>query len=415
MKVVESIFNESQKTGNFDEMLKAFIYKMQFSLQINPDEATTLIKDFEKFAEKYTRTEQKALLHSMTAELYYMYYNNIKYDIQNRSHIVGYVPENMNEWSENLFFDKINKELNLSLSDVDTLQKMDVKQFALLIEQGEDSKTLQPTFYDFLAHRAITILEQLSDAALIKNPLNDNIYFLPANEFATISLNTLYDESAENQALTIYQSLIQFHQQTNDISALIYADLSRLNYLRRKSEHIQSEELYIKALEDIYKKQPTNETIISVMEEMAKYYLSLSKTTLEQENNYKKVAYDIAQKGIDDFPYNKQINALKNIQADITQKEIIADYDHVISPTSEWTCRIRSKNISQLALNIYRVNATAQEYLLFVNNNDHNYCRKVSYPNRTLIETKELSIPFDENFKQRVDTLKIAIKGFGIY
>ncbi len=184
LKEVESIFQDAQKTGNFNESVKAFIYKMRFTLEKNPDEASQIIQDFGDFAGRYTKTEQKALLHSMTAELYYMYYSTSQYAINQRSQIVGFIPDDMNEWSKNLFFDKINEELKLSLQDTDSLQKMDVRQFGTLIEPGNDSKDLQPTLYDFLAYRAVNIFGQLSNAALIKNPLNDKMYFLSAKEFA---------------------------------------------------------------------------------------------------------------------------------------------------------------------------------------------------------------------------------------
>ena len=262
LKEVENIFKDAQKTGDFSQTVKAFIYKMQFTLEINPNEAPKMINDFEEFTNKNANVEQKALLHSMTAELYWKYYSTEQYAINQRSMIVGYVPDDIKEWSKNLFFDKINQEFNLSLKDADALKKANAEQFEPLLEQGKDSKTLQPTLYDFLTYRAINILKQLSNATIIKNPLDDKFYFLPAAEFSTIKLDTIYNESAENQLIKLYQSLIAFHQQENNIDALIHADLSRLNYVREKSEHLQKDEFFVKTLENLYKKYADNEAVV---------------------------------------------------------------------------------------------------------------------------------------------------------
>jgi hypothetical protein len=412
LKEVESIFQEAQKAENFNQTVKAFIYKMRFTLEKNPDEASQIIKDFEDFAGKYKQAEQKALLHSMTAELYYMYYSNDQWTINRRSQLIGFIPDDMKEWSKNLFFDKISEELKLSLNNADALQNADVKQFKELLNEGENSQELQPTLYDFLVYRAISILGQLSDAAIIKNPLNDKMYFLPANEFATVQLDAVYNESAESQIVEIYQSLIAFHNRTNDIPALVYADLSRLDFVRNKSEHLQSGELYSMALEDLYKKYPANDAIIPVMEKMAEYYLSQSQMTEEDENNYRKTAYDIAQKGIDQFLSNIKTNALKNIQARIKQKTISANYNKVTSPASEFTFKITSSNVTNLELKIYLVNATAKEYELFQRNKKY---EQTTYPNRTLIETKEINIAPNENFDATKNELKITTGTYGIY
>lgn len=411
LREVESIFHDAQKTGNFNETVKAFIYKMRFTLEKDPDEAPKIIQNFENFAGEYTQTEQKALLHSMTAELYYLYYFKSQYTINQRSQIVDFVPDDMNEWSKNLFFDKINEELKLSLQDADSLQKTDVKQFATLIEQGNDSKDLQPTLYDFIAYRAVNILGELNNAAVIKNPLNDKMYFLPAKEFTSTQLDTVYSESAENKALKIYQLLIAFHSHTNNIPALIYADLSRLNVVRNKSEHVQSSELYIKALEDLCEKYSTNEAIIPVMEKIVEHYLSQSQMAIKDENNYRKIAYNIAQKGIDQFPSDKN-NTLKNIQTSIKQKTITVNYNKVTFPANELTFNVTSRNIANLELKIYRVNATTKEYELFQRNKKY---EQKTYPNRTLIETKEINIVLNENFDVTENELKITTGTYGIY
>ncbi|MDL2290443.1 hypothetical protein LJB95_03465, partial [Paludibacteraceae bacterium OttesenSCG-928-F17] len=186
MKEVESIMQDAQKNQNFAETVKAHIYKMRFTLEKNPDDAPAVIKEFEALVNSFKNTDEKALLHSMTAELYAMYYQAQQYTINQRTQIQGYIPNNINEWSKNIFFKKITDEIALSLENTDVLQKTDISKFETLLEKGKDSKEYQPTLYDFLTQRAINILQAANNIAPLKNPLNNPAYFSPAKDFTLV-------------------------------------------------------------------------------------------------------------------------------------------------------------------------------------------------------------------------------------
>jgi uncharacterized protein YfaS (alpha-2-macroglobulin family) len=413
MKEVDKILQDAQKEGNFNEAVKASIHKMRFTLEKNPDEAPEVLKGFEDFMRAYDKVEQKALLHSMTAELYAMYYNSQQYLINQRTQVVGYVPENINEWSKNLFFDKINEELKLSLSESDVLQRASISQFETLLEKGKNSEEVQPFLYDFLAYRAIEMLQQIDDAAPIKNPLSDKMYFAPANEFVTVEPEAPYELSAANKIIDIYQRLIKFHQIDKNVSALIYADLSRLQYVREDSESVQSDELFVKALEALHQQYANNEAVIPVVDAIAQYYYSAFDNNTEENNHYGKLAYDIAEETIQKFPANKKINSLKNIQSYITKKEIGVDYDMTAMPSSNLTLNIVSRNIQNIEVKIYRVDASAVDYQYYIINNRSYEYRP--YPNRTLVDIKELQVPFDENFESTTTAFSIPTRTYGIY
>src|ERR1035437_1952784 len=150
LKEVEAILSQAKKENNSVEVIKSMVYKMRFTLDKNPDEAPALIRDFEAFTSKSTDPTERALLHSMTAELYAQFYQNDAYTINNRTELKGFVPEDMKEWSKNIYFDKINTHLAASMENPAMLQHTDALKFAALMEKGDDSRSLQPTLFDFL-------------------------------------------------------------------------------------------------------------------------------------------------------------------------------------------------------------------------------------------------------------------------
>src|ERR1035437_2744092 len=123
LKEVESILAQAQMEKNSVEVIKTMVYKMRFTLEKNPDEAPALIKDFEAFTEKSTDPAERALLHSMTAELYAQNYQKDQWTINRRTEIKGFVPDDMKEWTKNIFFEKISKHLAASLENAAVLKK----------------------------------------------------------------------------------------------------------------------------------------------------------------------------------------------------------------------------------------------------------------------------------------------------
>lgn len=411
LKEVETIFNEAKKTQNFIETVRATIYKMRFTLEKEPDNATALLLDFEAFNMQNLKPEEKALVHSMTAELYTMYYQRNQYVINQRTQIDGYIPEDVNEWSKNIFFDKIATELKLSLNNAALLQQTNISIFENLIDKGNDSAEYQPTLFDFFGQRAISLLQNLHNIAPIKNPLNKPGYFISANDFIKIKPDQKYAGSKENLIIEIYQQLLSFRLKENNTPALLYIDLQRLNYLYEATEHFDADKAYENALLVLQKKYRNNEAVVEVQEQLARFYLNQRYSSGEENNVYKKKAFDIVQNGIAQHPDYKRVNSLKIIEAEILQKEIEINYPAFIAPQHELTVKANTTNVRKLELKLYRVTATALEYYNFKQNNN----RKTVYPKRNLIETKQITIVPGEDFGKVTTEIKLLSPEYGIY
>jgi hypothetical protein len=201
LKVVDDILKEAKKLNNSTEVIKATLYKMRFTLEKDPDQAPKLIKEFETYAANVSNATEKSLLYSMTAELYAKYFQQQAYSIRQRKEISDYVPENIDEWTKNIFFDKVSQLLAASLEPAETLQKTDVLKFETLLVKGDSNNQLQPTLFDFLAYRRIDILQSMQEAQSVKNPLKSEELFSDVSRFVSLPLDTIYSKSVENQVL----------------------------------------------------------------------------------------------------------------------------------------------------------------------------------------------------------------------
>ena len=229
--VVETILKQSIAEKNHQQAIKAMIYRSSFKQQIDDTTKPELIADFSSLLNGKTSSVEKALIHSLLAELYQQYYNQESWKIDQRTPITGYVPNDMAEWSKNIFQDKIQKELQESLSDATALQNAKTEAFSTIILLGKDSRTLYPTMYDFLLLRALDNLGGFDSREELSSELKKRSLALadlnkPADEFAKLNLGDA-KASFTIQSLKLYQEFLSSLKSRSLTNSLLLVDLRR--------------------------------------------------------------------------------------------------------------------------------------------------------------------------------------------
>ena len=407
LKEVESILVQAQKEKNSVQVIKAMVYKMRFTLEKNPDEAPALIKDFEAFADKSTDPTERALLHSMTAELYLQYYQKDQWTINRRTEIKGLVPDDMKEWTKNIYVEKIFNHLRVSMENPEILQQTNAMKYAVLLVKGSDSRTMQPTLFDLLGCRKIKILQEIEDNAGTQLPVS-------------VKIDSLKSPSIHNEVLNTYQQLIELKRRANNTAPLLNLDLEKLEYIRSKEASTTSDSIYLVALQLLEKQFSTSECVVEVLAEKADFYLDKYNANLSiddeqyglnENKKLNRLAYDICADGIKRFPDYKRIGILKNIQQEVKKKNLSINYKKTVRPATDLQVEIQSSNVTKLQLAVYRVNTSAIDYYEFKRGNGN----KPHISDRTLIETRQISVVPDENFGSVTTKIKIKTAGYGIY
>ena len=211
LSVEEKAIVEALAERDTPALIKSLVARMSDDLEKDIDKFPDLIREMEDYTRQCTDSASVALLHSLTAEMYSRYYQNNRWKINQRTSLQDYVPDDIREWSGNLFSAKIKEELAASLRSAEVLQQTPTREFADLFKKGKDSESLRPTLFDFLAYRAI---ELQPDAAW-------------------------------------FEALLAFHRADGNRSALLMAELDYLDFLRNQSAVPLSEVVYSARLDSM--------------------------------------------------------------------------------------------------------------------------------------------------------------------
>ncbi|MDR0680372.1 MAG: alpha-2-macroglobulin [Dysgonamonadaceae bacterium] len=401
--MVNQIYQEALKTGNSPELIKTFIYQLKYETAIDKDRLPERIQEMEAFATTDNNKVEQAILYSLLAKLYFKYYQANAYLINRRTAITGYIPDDMREWSGNLFIRKINDLSALSLIPDQELQKTNVSDYKEILTKGEDSRNLRPTLYDFLLYNRIEILNNIN--ANHQSKLSQKTCFLPAKEFINLNIQTEKQDFA-SQILKLYQQLLIFRLEENNPEALLSADLDRLDFVKTNTQTDDAGKLYLEALDRLKNQYEKADFCVEILYREAIYYLN-ERNTEKIATDYLKKAYEICESGIKTYPDYKKTGLLKNLLNQITESNLSVQSDNAVYPGKELTLKINYKNFNTLTVEIYKIKMP-------VNVSLHN--REGQYSKAgTLIEKKEIELTNNYPYLSSDTTIHIPAKDMGLY
>lgn len=420
LKEIDIILKQAQKEHRQDEVIKAMVCKMRFTLDKDPDKAPELIREFEAFTLQTTDPATRALLHSMTGELYANYYNRDSWTINQRTEIKGAAPEDMKEWTRNMYVDKVLDHLQKSIVPQKVLTKTSPDKIRVLLSRGKDSPKIEPSLYEFLLHRKVQILRDL-------NPEENSAKLLNTEYLGSItSFLKMKDDSEatriESEIAIGYRQLIRSMQEKNLTTGLVIFNLERLEFFRSKLNHENMDSLHLASLQAFNKDYVNQEISVEILAEIASSYIDQStkdpdiffrydRTRLQPENpamlDFKEKALSVCNDGIKKFPHYSRIGILKNIRNELLVPQLLVRSEGITDSKSDLVVTILSQNIPSVVFKVYRINATADQY--YQANMDQSRFKK------TLISSEQIAV---KNFKQFVSfsTKKdIHVPDYGIY
>lgn len=415
LRATDSLMEAAKAEKNSPQLLKGWLYRFKFLTTQSPDNFAPELQKMERQASVTKNRTEKAVLHSLLAELYRQYYQQNSYKIDSRTNVTGFIPSSIDEWSVNIFADTIAAHAKASLQDAGILQKTDALTYSTIIEAGQDSRSLQPTLFDFLCARAIETLSTFADNSQIDNQqLNDRSVFDKAENFI---FQTDPSSTYKEKILNIYRQWLAFRLKDNNKPALIYTDLERLNYVYQNTSGVQKDNWYLDALQNLRQNYASNESVVEVMAAIANYSLQHDGYDKQKPDettrflDYKKRAFDVCEEGVLRFPSYKRINILKSIQQQITERAIEAGNPEIIASKSPLKVKLSTANTSQLEIRLYRIESNAIDYY---KKKQRAYRNQIS-KDAILIETQKINIKKSTYFRTTDTTVIIKTPSYGNY
>ncbi|MDR2056720.1 MAG: hypothetical protein LBP83_00245 [Dysgonamonadaceae bacterium] len=431
LEAVDQIYREAKKKGNTPELIKSLIHKLKYETAIDNDKLSDIIREMETLAQESKNKTEQSLLYSIIAELYSNYYLANQHKINQRTALPTPLSgeeksgekHDFREWPANLFIQTIARYVNLSLTPVDELQNTKTLDYKEILIEGESSRNLRPTLYDFLAHRGIEQLKRLAMDNRTQNyfpqtRLSGEKNFAPLHEFIRMPVATETCDFVP-QILRLYKDLLSFHhKQTggNKSLAMLTVDLDRLEFVRNNTLSDNADSIYLEALQQLKKQYAPHDFCAEIFyTEILHYsfsdllYYGEEKDRTEKQKAKAKKIYELCTEGIEKYPRYERIGLLKNKLNEITQGNLEVRANNTVYPGENPELNIRYQNIKQLTVKIYRINAPISIYA-------NSWTREKQYKKHgLLVDTKKIDLNNPYPYFHADTTIKIPVRKSGSY
>lgn len=423
MNASDEVLKKALGENNQSEIVKAVVHKIKFSQNVDEQSLIKGLHELNTVANK-TKAPAQQIIHSIIADGYWNYYQNNRYQFTNRTQTVDFKNDDIATWDLTKIITESVRHYELSLSDAKTLQATPINDFKILLEKEKDSEKYRPTIYDLLAYRAIDFYDN-GEARVIKPletfSINADEYLGDAPTFLNQKITSTDSLSFDYHLIKTLHNLIAFHTAKNNIVPLIDADLKRIATVYNKTNTTNKDSLYKQALQNIVSTHSTEPYA-----QMGNYYLAqwyINHHTDEKNKMYKKTAYDIATKAIQNSTDENIKAQFYNLQRTIKGWNLSINVENVNLPNSPFIAQLSYSNTPKLYFRIVKLNmnnyreALAKENMYNDNGQQQypNASKKYVYSQATVNQWNE-ALPDDKLFLTNKLLYKMpAIATNGLY
>ena len=344
LQSVDDVLKMAIAEKNNTQVIKALIYKNRFKKEIDFSDNEGILNDLQNLLSQSNDVTEKALLNSMLAEAYLDYYSSKSWEINRRTNLSDIIPNDIKEWTGNIFVNKIADHLKLSVVNITTLKKYTTKEYDDIINLGKDTERF-PTLYDFLMKRAIEIAEGIQnidnsefDPTLIGLDIKQLI--LPTDEF--VKLNMKSSPGNRMLAYTYYQQYMKDLLDRNMTATIISMEIGKISFTQNKSNSFTPKDVLDTYLK-LEKKYESNENCSEIIAKIVDAYnYGTDDINIAKRNE---TIYAWLKKGLDKYPKSYGARILQQ-QLNILESPILlVNGKNLQYPNEEILLKVEYKNV----------------------------------------------------------------------
>ena len=325
---VRKIYQKAKEDQNAPQIVKSLLHLWKYTTY---KEENSQQKVMNAITEEIGKAQEplKSVLQNIQANLYWQYYQQNRYKILNRTEIANNKPDDFQTWDANTLIAEAIRLYQASLKNKELLQNTKIESFKDILQENAKSKEYRPTLYDLLAHDALDFFmnsESNVTTAADQFQITQKAAFDPARDFVNHTFTTTDPLSTKFYAVQIFQELVRFHLQDENPTALVDADLKRLEYMQDNSVLPNKDELYLEGLKALENNTLTHPSSAMASYQIANYY-SKKGSQYHPINNpdlqwEKKKAIEICEATIARHPDSRGANNCASLKESIMKKEL---------------------------------------------------------------------------------------------
>ncbi|PPL01442.1 alpha-2-macroglobulin family protein [Parapedobacter indicus] len=355
-EIAQKILAAAQQKDDGPNAIKAQLFLMGVDETIQDDAMTHNILKIDSLIQ-ISQGAEKALWQSINGELYWQYYQRNRWSILNRTPLAGDPPADIATWDAATLIHKASELYQASILDRETLQKTPVERYTPILTQGENTRHLRPTLYDFLAFRAIDFFQN-DEKDVIKPAyqfqVDGTLWFETAERLADVKVNPAHPEALHFRALHTYQQLLAFHLNDPKPDALIDADLQRLAFVHRYSVHPEKDSLYLHALARLEKQYPDVPASAQVSYQIIQFLYDKPSTDLSNKTDLPALKNRLDAL-IARFPNTEGAANASHLLFQINGRSLTIQTEEVVLPDENSKALISYRNLDKIYIRIYNL------------------------------------------------------------
>ncbi len=329
LEKVDEIMKIATEEKNDPQIVKSVVYISRLSIQTDEKGIEKALLRLQKIAEENSRPI-RYITASYLAELYQRYFDNYRWEISQRSEIIGEKSEDFKTWSTQQFLTTIENWYLFSIKDKKAIN-IPIEQFKEAMNKYDrDGIKFRPTIYEALADRAFnffTQYENYSNKNSESYTLDQTWHFDADQDFFKKEIQTLDKNSAKFKIISLYQDIINTQLTNQNENSLADYDLSRLEYVFNNSILEDKELLYLMSLEKLAKSHERIDFYTEIAARWAGHTMNISTDSMA---NVK--ALKICETAITKYPKSGGAAKCKNLIKTI-RKPAIQLYGEQVYPS----------------------------------------------------------------------------------
>lgn len=350
LELVEKIYARAKAENNRPQIIKAIAHRVALRATTSEEDEVVLIQDLET---EITAAGQpvKAVLTSMLADLYWSYYQQNRWRINDRTETTDTAGADYRTWDAARFFDTTKALYLEALAPADLLQRTPVEDYTDIIIRNNDGATYRPTLYDVLAHRALDFFR--NDEVSLPAPQQDfELLSLdalaPATAFAAATFTSPNPRNTKFLALQLYRDLLRFHLQRGDAEAIVDLDLARLDFARAETRHEEKDTTYFEAIASLARTHAGSPISTLAGAAIARYY--------SDRGDYI-TAVETCDREIARYPDSRGAVDCRALRSRILVKELSLEVEMSTQPDRPFLMSAGYRNVERVYFRLVRLTA----------------------------------------------------------